>query len=208
MKKRIIVSFAVLLLSVVMAFCAPGDPVPTSTEQDDPLAFYLLGSVRAKAAISVTMFEEVFPFDLDSAEVSYNSSTDIVYGLRIGEYTMVSNSSSTTLYITHNPLILEGTDGSDANGRHRKIDYRLYVMVNFNVENEGPVVFKSCVSDSNATTPASAANAIVLSGVLRLVNKSLYVSLDEGSQEATEAIIEDLAEGTYKSNIYFLLEGN
>ena len=194
MKKKTIAFLLVLVLPVLAAFS-----VKTA---DTPLEFYLLGSVRAKASLSVSMFEEVFPFDLDGAEVAYNTSTDIIYGLRIGEYTMVSNSEFTSLYITHTPLILEGTDGSDANGKRRKIDYRLYVMVNV-----GNVVFKSCVSDINAINPVSAENHIELSGALRLVNKSLYVSLDEGSASATETAVSNLMEGTYKSNIYFLLEG-
>ena len=194
MKKTITTLLLLLMLSISAAFCA--------TTVDTPLSFYLLGSVRANASLSISMFEEVFPFDLDGSEVSYNTSTEVVYGLRIGEYTMVSNASTTTLYITHTPLILEGTDGSDLNGKHRKIDYRLYAMVNV-----GDVVFKSCVSDTSANLPTVATNCINISGALRLVNKSLYISLDEGSADATQAAIGNLKEGIYKSNIYFLLEG-
>lgn len=193
-KKTITTLLLVLMFSISAAFCA--------TTVDTPISFYLLGSVRANASLSVSMFEEVFPFDLDGAEVSYNTATDVVYGLRIGEYTMVSNSNSIVLYITHTPLVLEGTDGSDANGKHRKIDYRLYAMVNVD-----GVVFKSCTSDANASIPESATNIIELAGSYRLVNKSLYISLDEGSASATEAAVANLTEGTYKSNIYFLLEG-
>lgn len=194
MKKIISALLLVLILSVSAVFCA--------TTVDTPISFYLLGSVRANASLSVSMFEEVFPFDLDGSEVSYNTSTDIVFGLRIGEYTLVSNSAATSLYIAHTPLVLENTDGSDSNGKHRKIDYRLYVMVN-----SGNVVFNSCISDTNAITPDVAAHRVELSGVLRLVNKSLYISLDEGSLDATEAVVGNLAEGIYKSNIYFLLVG-
>lgn len=194
MKKIITAFLFVLIISISVAFCA--------TTVDTPISFYLLGSVRANASLSISMFEEVFPFDLDGAEVSYNTSTEVVYGLRIGEYTMVSNASTTTLYITHTPLVLENTDGSDANGKHRKIDYRLYAMVNV-----GDVVFKSCVSDTNANLPTVATNCINISGALRLVNKSLYISLDAGSEGATTAAIGNLTEGIYKSNIYFLLEG-
>ena len=196
MKKKTIAFLLVLILSIAAAYSVT----------DTPLPFYLLGSVNANAALSVSMFEEVFPFDLDGSEVAYNQSTEIVYGLRIGEYTMVSNSPYTTLYITHTPLILEGSDGSDANGKHRKIDYRLYAMVNAEIE-DSYEVFKSCVSDANATNPAAATNIIVLPGTMRLVSKSMYVSLDEGSLSATNDAIENLAEGTYKSNIYFRLEG-
>ena len=195
MKKKAIAFLFVLLFSTMM--------VLNAVTVDTPISYYLLGSVRAAAALTVSMFEEVFPFDLDGYEVSYNTFYDnTVYGLRIGEYTMISNASSTNLYITHTPLILEGTDGSDANGQHRKIDYRLYAMVNTN-----DIVFKSCVSDADAVNPASATNCILLSGAVRLVNKSLYVSLDEGNATDTENTIRDLADGTYKSNIYFLLEG-
>lgn len=193
MKKTILAFLLVFMLSITAV---------SAVTIDTPLEFYLLGSVRANASLTVSMFEEVFPFDLDGSEVAYNTSNEIVYGLRIGEYTLVSNSGSTSLYITHTPLVLEGTDGSDLNGKHRKIDYRLYAMVN-----SGNVVFKSCVSDSNAITPHSANNFIELSGIFRLVNKSLYLSLDEGSASTTEAAVENLTEGTYKSNIYFLLEG-
>lgn len=184
-----------LVLSIAAVFSA--------IQKDSPLSFYLLGSVRANASLSVSIFEEVFPFNLDGSDVSFNPATDVVYGLRIGEYTLVSNASSTTLYITHTPLILEGTDGSvDGEGHYRKIDYRLYAMVNLN-----NVIFKSCVSDTSAATPGSATELIELSGAVRLVNKSLYVSLDEGSASLTEDVVENLVEGLYKSNIYFLLRG-
>lgn len=193
--KKITIAF-LLILSLSMA----------AVFSDEPIEFYLLGSVRSKAAISITMFEEVFPFDLDGAEVSYNSSTDIVYGLRIGQYTLYSNSGATLFYISHSPLILDGTNGTDLNGKHRKIDYRLYMMVNKMIDGE-EVVFMSCVSDASASTPATAANRILFSGEMWLVNKSIYVSLDEGDASTTAAVIDDLAEGIYKSNIYFLLEG-
>lgn len=175
----------------------------SDTTADDPVAFYLLGSVNAEASLSVSLFEEVFPFNLDGSDVAYNSSYDsIVRGLRIGQYTLISNANTTKLYITHSQLVLTGTDGSDLNGKKRKIDYRLYAMVNYN-----NVEFESCVSDENAGSPLSASNRIVVSGSVKLVNKSLYVSLDEGDSTTTAEAIEDLAEGTYKSNIYFILEG-
>lgn len=195
MKKRMIAFLLLLMLSMTAAF------------SDEPIEFYLLGSVRAKAAITITMFEEVFPFDLDSSEVAFNAATDVVYGLRIGQYTLFSNSGATRLYVSHSPLILDGTDGSDLNGQHRKIDYKLYLMVN-NTIGEEDIVFMSCVSDASAATPDVATNRILLTGEVWLVNKSIYVSLDEGGSSATtQAVVQDLAEGIYKSNIYFLLEG-
>ena len=196
MKKTAVVVM-LMIFSTVPLFC--------DVTADTPYSHYILGSVRSTASFSVTLSEEVFPFDLDSVEVAYNGSyTDVIHGLRIGEYTMVTNSSSIRLCMTHTPLVLEGTDGSPAAGKLRKIDYRLYAVI----EDHG-VSFSSCLSDANAISAGTATNRIEIPGIagMKLVNKSLYVSLDEGSGDTTAASIENLKSGTYKSYVYFLLEG-
>ena len=202
MKKKTFVVLLLLLISFSMAFSETTDPA---------IEHFILGYVRSTASLSISMFEEVFPFDLDGSEVSYNkylnaSSGSYVYGLRIGEYTLVSNAGSTCLYVSHSPLILDGSDGTDLNGKKRKIDYRLYFMTDAEIPGDSDV-FKSCVSDANPSTPTTAVERIVLAGTVELVNKSIYVSLDEGDEASTNTQIANLAEGIYKSNIYFLLEG-
>lgn len=188
-----------IVLALVAAF-----PVFCDVTVDDPMAHYMLGYVNAVASFSVSLDEEVFPFDLDGADVAYNSSYDSsILGLRIGQYTLVSNVSSSVLYMAHTPLVLDGTDGSEENGKLRQIDYRLYAVV----EDHG-VVFSSCISDPNAAAANSAINNIAISSnsTMRLVNKSLYVSLDDGNGTTAESL-ENLKSGTYRSNIYFLLMG-
>ena len=190
-------------LFIVLALVAVS-PVFCDITVDDPMAHYMLGYVNAVASFSVSLDEEVFPFDLDGVEVAYNPSyASSILGLRIGQYTLISNVSSSVLYMAHTPLVLDGTDGSEENGKLRQIDYRLYAVV----EDHG-VVFSSCVSDPNAATANSAINNIEITSnsSMRLVNKSLYVSLDDGTGTTAESL-ENLKSGTYRSNIYFLLMG-
>ena len=190
-------------LFIVLALVAVS-PVFCDITVDDPMAHYMLGYVNAVASFSVSLDEEVFPFDLDGVEVAYNPSyASSILGLRIGQYTLISNVSSSVLYMAHTPLVLDGTDGSEENGKLRQIDYRLYAVV----EDHG-VVFSSCVSDPNAATANSAINNIEITSnsSMRLVNKSLYVSLDDGNGTTAESV-ENLKSGTYRSNIYFLLMG-
>ncbi len=189
---------------VVMLMLLPLIPLFCDVTVDTPYAHYILGSVRSTASFSVSLSEEVFPFDLDSVEVSYNAAyTTLIHGLRIGQYTLVTNSSSIRLCMTHTPLVLEGTDGSPLNEKLRKIDYRLYAVI----EDHG-VQFSSCLSDADAISAGSASNRIEIPGIagMKLVNKSLYVSLDDGSGTTADSV-ENLKSGTYKSYVYFLLEG-
>lgn len=189
--------------AIILILVLPTLLLFSATTADAPIAHYLLGSVRANASLAITLLEEVFPFDLDGKEVAYNASYEsMIIGLRIGTYTLISNANSTNLYVAHSPLVLEGTDGSSANGKLRQIDYRLYVIY----ESDGSS-FYSCRSDSAASTPKSATNHVTLSGILSLVNESLYVSLDEGDETSTATAVDNLTGGTYKSNIYFMLEG-
>ena len=194
--KKTAIFIMLMLFFVIPLFC--------DVTVDTPYSHYILGSVRSTASFSVSLSEEVFPFDLDSAEVAYNGSyTTSIHGLRIGEYTMVTNSSSIRLCMTHTPLVLEGTDGSPSAGKLRKIDYRLYAVI----EDYG-VVFSSCLSDADAISAGTAVNRIEIPGYagMKLVNKSLYVSLDDGNGTTADSI-ENLKSGTYKSYVYFLLEG-
>ena len=191
MKKTAVVVM-LMLFSVIPLFC--------DVTVDTPYAHYILGSVRSTASFSVSLSEEVFPFDLDSVEAAYATS---IRGLRIGQYTLVTNSASIRLCMTHTPLVLEGTDGSPLNDKLRKIDYRLYAVI----EDHG-VQFSSCLSDADAISAGFASNRIEIPGIagMKLVNKSLYVSLDDGSGTTADSV-ENLKSGTYKSYVYFLLEG-
>lgn len=190
MKKYLLL---IMLLLIVLA-----SPVfATAPYQLEQL---MIGYVESTVSFSVRSIEESLPFDLDGSEVQYNPSTTQVRGIRIGEYTLISNNTQRIeLYVSHTPLRLNGTGATGG----EYIDYRLYLIT-------GDNVFESCRSDNNASTPMNATEHILFApaqGGVSLLGKSLYVSLDEGSENATNTVLERLQPGTYKSNIYFLLRG-
>lgn len=162
----------------------------------------MIGYVQASVSFSAKSIDESLPFDLDGPDVKFNGSSTQVSGIRIGEFTLISNSSQMIeLTITHTPLRLSGSSGT-GNGEH--IDYRLYAIT-------GDNLFESCRSDVNASTPTSATEKIVIgiaaNSSTSLLERSLYVSLDEGSSTQTEEVLAGLRTGTYKSTIYFVLMG-
>lgn len=199
--KKLVLVIAMALMAMASAFCTT----------DPPYAHYLLGYVDSATDFTVTILENVLPFDLEGSEVAYNSSGTIVRGLRVGTYTLISNSTGFSFYIAHTPLELVANSGSEDGGTRTRIDYRLYMILN-----ESSQKFKSCTFDANASDPKSAESRIVITAsdfsyndVISVVNNSIYVSLDvEGSQVKTETAVSELKAGNYESTIYFLLEGN
>ena len=178
----------------------------------DWYAHYLLGYVESSITFSLEIIQEVLPFNLDSAEVKENTSTTEVVGLRIGSYSLVSNNSTFSLYVTHSPLTLSAAASGSSSGTVSSIDYRLYMFTGVNRE------FKSALSDSNPASPASAEKRIEIHGsevwsalanpILSIVNESLYVSLEDNTGgDTTAQRVEKLKAGTYESDIYFLLMG-
>ena len=157
--------------------------------------------------------EEVLPFDLDGSEVAYNANyASTINGLRVGTYTLISNSDAFELYISHTPLVYKSGSGENDTGTLSQIDYRLYAVLG----NES--LFYSALSDSNASTPDSTTNRILIAGddsnvwtssttSLAIVSKSLYVSLEDNTSGSTAETVDDLKSGTYESTIYFMLKG-
>ena len=202
--------FLLFLLSVIClsAVCA-ADPVPVFT---DPYGYRVVGFVDSKVFFQPTVFYDVLPFDLDGADVRYNSNKEIqVQGLAIASYSLISNTIF-HLYVSQSPLVLNGQTPS---GKLGSIDYRLYMMIG-----SSSVSFGSCLSDE-ASSPKDANNRIVIdssvssNGMVYLNDKYIYVSLEDDYyisektiEESTGTVIENLAPGTYSSTIHFLLEEN
>lgn len=190
MKKIFVISIILLSLSA-------------SVFAIDQYEHYMVGYVDSATDFTVSIHDEVLPFDMESSEVAFNSdmkfspegneipSQSIVHGLRVGEYTLFSNGSF-NFTVTHTKLELEGTS-TDTNASHTltSIDYRLYLV------KDGS--FVSCRNGGS----------IVFSGNdgCSYVNQSIYVSLDEGSAEATNNAINQLKNGNYKSTVTFVLTG-
>ena len=107
MKKLIIILLLVFL------------PLALFAETSAPYEHYMLGYVRTVVDFSVTILEDVLPFDLEGADVAFNDlyvsgDSGQIKGLRIGEYTLVSNSNEFELYISHTPLARSLRRGFDA----------------------------------------------------------------------------------------------
>lgn len=200
--KRVILIF---LLSFSCLFAVYSDPTFS-----DSYEYLMVGFVDTKAFFSPTIFYDVLPFDLDGADVRYNSNKETqVQGLAIGSYSLISNTSF-HLYVSHSPLVLKGQVPSEKLG---SIDYRLYLIVGIST-----ISFCSCLSDE-ADNAKNATNKIVLdstlssTGMVYLRDKYIYVSLEDAAfypdktiDESTEQVIGKLAPGTYQSTIYFMLE--
>ncbi len=206
MKKKNIAFLIFILISCFTLFA------------DSPVAtpFQLRGHVFGNTVFSVSILEEVLPFNLEDTDVGENLNPySVLRGLRIGTYSLESNVTSFKLYIAHDPLVLTnrsfGTEGDT--GTLSKIDYRLYMET-------GGSSFKSCLSDHNLGITVSDAKTATIKMVLSgtdaadwpegttlYSNKGLYVSLEDYTSGTTVQTVSDLMAGTYSSTIYFLLEG-
>lgn len=150
-----------------------------------------------------------------------------IHGLNIGTYTLISNFPGFNLYVSHSPLVLKS--GNVPSGKLGTIDYRLYLVLG-----SGDYFYSSLSCSTNPETPKTANPHIVISGsetdeegnnivwvtntgYLSIVEKSIFVSLEDGYylnqgsstiKESTEAVLNNLAEGSYESYIYFQLEGS
>ncbi len=198
MKKALLL---IILISVFVSAFAATDPA---------VSHLMVGYVNLTLNFTVDIKNEVLPFDLDGADVFYNSQYEvgdhgIINGIKIATYTLISNDYNFNLYITHDKLKLT-TEANQSDTNTNSIDYRLYAVIDDQLN-----VFMSTISDPNAASPLNASNKILLQGVYGnkyiFVNKSLYVSLDAGSASSTRQILDGLKPGSYESNIYILLQG-
>ena len=202
--------FLILILILVGGTLFSATPSPA-------FEYYMLGFVNTVVDFSVTILEDVLPFDLEGADVAFNDlyvagDTGQIKGLRIGEYTLISNSNEFELYIAHTPLILKTAAEGEDTGTLTQIDYRLYAVLG------SADLFISALSDNLAATPDTATNRIRIAGdnpnvwtettsMLSIVRKSLYLSLEDNTSGSTANTVENLKAGRYESNIYFMLKG-
>ena len=157
-------------------------------------AHYLYGQIRTAIVFEVNILEEVLPFDLRGSLVQYNSSyLSVATGLRLGTYRLISNNKNIKVVVTHTPLRLRDESVTENN----EINYRLYLMT----EVGSPGFVSTTGSAVEIVGNEASSDNIMVS----LVDKYLYLTLDEGSAESTAGKVEALAEGTYESTITFEL---
>lgn len=174
--------FAIVILFLAASVCSAADP-------GSAVSHYLLGQIRTNILFEVTIMEEVLPFNLDSPQVQYNQAfTTTVSGLRIGSYTLVTNTSDVKLVVSHTPLVNKNPELSE----HNSINYRLYIVTGF-----GSPGFLSTLGEEVTINGSSVAE----NDLIRLSNKYLYVSLDEGDTLTTSNVVGALFDGTYESTI-------
>lgn len=185
---------------------------------------FIMGYIDSSTSFSVNILNEVLPFDLESKEVAMTNSN--IKGIRIGTFSLLSNTKDFRLYAAHTPLVWDSTSAVDGDTKtETSIDYRLYMIVG----NEDK--FKSALSYPNpATLSTDLSNDenvvdtdtyVLIEGadsdvwptsvesILSIVNQSIYVRLEvpgDVNGELTAQRVEDLKAGSYKSDIYFYLE--
>jgi len=169
----------------------------------------LIGYIYSNVTFSVSLLEEVFPFDISNSSYAEDSTTPTsVNGLNIGTYTLSSTSTSFKLYVAHDKLtVVERTFGID-DGTLSEIDYRLYMQMG------GSTTFSCCLSDSNPDLDVSGGDTLsfsncilISSSAISLSDQNIYVCLyDHTGGDTTADTVENLMSGTYSSNIYFYLE--
>jgi len=190
--KRFSIIAVLLVLSAVSLFAQTVYP---------PVSHYMIGRVDTVVEFDFTILEEAIPFDLEGADVSYNSNyTTSIHGLRIGTYSIISNRRDFTLTVTHTDFKLAG--GYSANDTSTFIDYRLYLVLNFDTK-----YFKSCLTDGSIIIRGSDTELWPddsSEDAMLLIKEGLFVSLDDG-KGTTDASIAALKDGDYSSTISFVL---
>ena len=178
--KKVLVALIVVLFSLFVCVAA-----------NDIYSFPISGIVRSDLVFTVSIFEEALPFDLDSTLVNFNaSSQSFATGIRIGTYTLVSRTPNIKLCVEHTPLVHTNQALTEKN----QINYRLYLMTtdtsqSFFSTTGGMIEIKGTdVQDK---------------GVVSLIDEYMYVTLDEGSEGATNDIRSELETGIYRSTITF-----
>ena len=182
MIRKAIAAIAALFVSLCSVFA-----VTTS----DAVPHFMYGQVRFGLYFDVSIDESVLPFDLDGQSVRYNENWQtIATGLIIGTYRLSSNNSDIYLTCSHTPLRLRNNEVTE----HNQVNYRLYLMTEI-----GNQRFYSTTGPEIEIHGSS----LVSNGMINLVDKYIYVSLDEGSADNTAEVLENLAAGTYESTITF-----
>ena len=140
--KKLLVILLLIFVFTLSVFCAT---------YSTPYAHYMLGYIDSATDFTATIINEVLPFDLDSTDVSFNANYDTrIKGLRIGYYSLISNTYNFALYISHTPLVLRSAPISGETNTLSQIDYRLYAVA----DHDG-IAYMSCLSDVNANNTDS-----------------------------------------------------
>ena len=178
--KKIIFTLIAILFSLFVCAAA-----------NDVYSFPISGIIRSDLVFTVSIFEETLPFDLDSTLVNYNTSyQSFATGIRIGTYTLVSRTPNIKLCVEHTPLVHTNQTLTEKN----QINYRLYLMTTdtsqsfFSTRGELLEIRGTSVQED---------------GFVSLIDEYLYVTLDEGSEGATNDIRSELETGIYRSTITF-----
>ena len=154
---------------------------------------YIYGQIRTAVVFEVNIMEEVLPFDLSGSLVQYNSSyLSVATGLRLGTYRLISNNANLKIVVSHTPLRLVDETVTENN----EINYRLYLMTEV-----GSPGFVSTTGSAVEIVGSEVATKDMVS----LVDKYMYITLDEGSAEATANKVAAIEAGTYESTITFEL---
>ena len=175
------------LLTILAVFLL----VPLFASTDETFRHDMYGQIRMALNFDISMFEEVLPFDLDGVQVQYNEDyATIARGLRIGTYRLSSNNTDVIMTVSHTPLRLRNNEILTNN----QINYRLYIMTG--IGNPG---FHSTRGEKIEI----AGNQLASGGMINLIDKYMYVTLDEESSVNTQTVLGSLESGTYESTITF-----
>lgn len=161
---------------------------------------HIYGQINSSVLFEVNILQEAIPFDLDSDLVKYNannndSARDTATGIRIGTYTLASNSTALKISVSHTPFVFQGTPND--NTKQHSINYRLYMMTEI-----GSPGFVSSLGEEKEILGSNVAE----DGIIRLINKYMYVTLQEGgTAQTTQERLDNLEPGTYTSDITFYL---
>ena len=153
---------------------------------------HIYGQIRTSVVFEVNIMEEVLPFDLNSALVQYNDTPSVATGLRLGSYRLISNNDNLKMVVSHTPLHLQDNTGTENN----EINYRLYLMTGI-----GSPGFVSTTGSAVEIVGSD----VSTEGMVSLVDKYMYITLDEGSAENTANKVSAIEAGTYESTITFEL---
>lgn len=178
---------ALAAIAIMIVFLCSVSALTTS----EPVPHYMYGQIRFGLYFDISINESVLPFDLDGSSVRYNENWQtIATGLIVGTYRLSSNNSDIYLTCSHTPLRLRNNEVTE----HNQVNYRLYLMTEV-----GNQRFYS-TTGSEIEIHGS---ALVSNGMINLIDKYIYVSLDEGNSADTAEVVENLAAGTYESTITF-----
>ncbi len=188
MKKRLLLPFILFLLLFSTHLFAEGYP------------HHIYGQINSSILFEVNILQEAIPFNLDSDLVKFNANnndaeSDTATGIRIGTYTLASNSTALKVSVSHTPFVFQGTPSD--NTKQHSINYRLYMMTEI-----GRPGFVSTLGEEKEILGLN----VTEDGIIRLINKYMYVTLQEGgTAQTTQERLDNLEPGTYTSDITFTL---